>query len=85
MPFEDIQSGTHQPLVAWSPVTEAKWEARGIGWLRAGAPTSVRGRPGAKVEQASLLRVLSRRPPSSLSFPNSPEGWPVTQGPSSTP
>ena len=59
-------------MVAWSPVTEAKWEARGIGWLGAGCTTPQRGRPGAKAEQASLLHVLSR---SSLSLCRPPEGW----------
>lgn len=59
-------------LVARSPVTETKWEARGIGWLGAGCTPPQRGHPGAKAEQASLLHVLSR---SSLSLCRPPEGW----------
>ena len=65
-------------MEAWSPVTEAKWEARGIGWLGVGCTTPQRGRLGAKAEQASLLHVLSH---SSLSLPT-PRGLAQMQGPS---
>lgn len=65
-------------LVAWSPVTEAKWEARGIGWLGAGCTTPQRGHPGAK---ASLLHVLSRRAHPVLSLCRPPEGWLRRAGP----